>query len=296
MTVHLHGPLAEQYGTSHSLAVLTPREAVAALDANYPGFLADFVRHDRYGILADGDVREGDTAAVLPVAREMHFYPLIEGNVPLIVPFVAAAFGIGTMAATIVSGLLVTALLVGVSLLFRPKMPEVEREEEKRDESYVFSGPENVTGQGVAVPLIYGRVYAGSVVVSAGQDVSQLTATGAVAGSSVPSGGTFLLRQGASPLLDPPPEGWPAIIEDPVYHFKPEGWVPAAFTWVADEEDIHRKQVMVWQPDYDVADSDQIYNWNMVRGFYETAVGLEAEEEEWIAGEEMETPIEDPVD
>ena len=336
VAIHLHGPLADRFGSPHHLAVLTPREAVQAIDANHPGFLAAFAEHNRYAIYADGDWRDGDAAAALPVSREMHFCPMIEGEAPvgialvgLLVPSIA-----GTVTATIIGSLLVTGLLIGISLLFKPKAPGAG-EAEAREEGFAFSGPENVTGQGVAVPLIYGRVYAGSVVISAGQDVSQLYATGPNAGKPIPpSPPSFMAKMtaprrkfnqpraqepppldrslegaGTDHLRQPPEEGWPPIIQDPVYGWRPEGWVPASIQWVAEEQDESRKQVMVWQPDYETADGT--YNWNMVRGFYLTEVpnewedeegvlvpgvisDIHPEEEEWIAGRHMENEVEAP--
>lgn len=329
--IHFHGPLAEKYGAHHRLSVMTPREAVHAMNANYPGFLADFAQHERYGVLVDDDWRDGEDAAILPCSKTIHFYPVIEGNVPLVAMGLTAAFGLGATAATIVGSLLVLGLMVGLSFLFKPKQPKKEKEE--KDESYAFSGPENVTGQGVAVPVIYGRVYAGSVVVSAGQDTVDVETTTKKKANKKPSSGSSnndstpppawrersslshgeerqprgmpredviylwpdLVQEGAGvdQYLDPPVEGYPPIIPDSVYGFRPEGWVPVKVIWATEEDDENRKQVMVWQPDYETM--DYVYNWNMVRGFYATPVGMEAEEDEWIDGADMEVPIEDPA-
>lgn len=173
VNIYLHGPLGEQFGERHQMAVATPQEAVRALDVNYPGFVQAFAQHARYGLYADGDWRDGDEAAVMPFSRELHFCPIIEGRAFLGVALVGAIFPslVGTLTAQILGTLLVTALLVGVSLLF---MRRAKDEEEEKDDSFAFSGPENTTGQGVVVPLIYGRVYAGSVIVSAGFEVGQL--------------------------------------------------------------------------------------------------------------------------
>ena len=404
VAVHLHGPLGERYGTPHHFAVQSPREALYALDANFPGFIASFVEHERYGIVVDDDWREGENAAVLPASKDIHFVPVVEGETPLVALGLTTVFtGLSMTAATIIGSLLVTGLMIGISLLFRPKKPEKPEAQEK-DESFIFSGPENVTGQGVAVPLIYGRVFAGSVVVSAGQDTVDVAITTAKKGNSKPAAASTAKPGGYSPpvyrggaggfrsitartgmsaakmmeapqaktmaapvttlvtplasrqyalrglyisdegvrsyataagyvveqigkfpyteeayetwpdlinegagtdhLRDPPVDGWPAIIEDPTYTFKPEGWIPVKAIWVTDDDDGNRKQVMVWQPDYETV--DYVYNWNMVRGFYVTevpvvsegvpgvVVAMEAEEEEWIAGEEAEIPIEEP--
>lgn len=172
--VHLYGTLAEKYGTPHEFAISTPREAVWALDANYPGFYKELIKVERYAIIADDDVRDGDAAAELTFSRELHLIPKIEGQAFVGAMAVTALFGITGTAATILGGLLITGVMIGLSLLLRPSQPEQKTEDDKKDESYAFSGPENVTEQGAAVPLIYGRVFTGSVVISAGLSVADV--------------------------------------------------------------------------------------------------------------------------
>jgi hypothetical protein len=83
------------------------------------------------------------------------------------------------VAATIIGGVIALGLMVGASMLLAPKTKKKPSgEDTKKDESYMFSGPENVTEQGVAVPLVYGYVHTGSVVVSAGLEVSEIPITG----------------------------------------------------------------------------------------------------------------------
>lgn len=177
--VHLHGPLAEKYGALHRFDIATPQEALRALDANHPGFIRDYAATKIYYLIADGDCRWGDDAGTLPFSREMHLVPQIEGRAFLAVALVGALFPalmtatiFGISAATLIGSALFLGVMVGLSFLFRPKPPETPDEE--RNENFAFTGPENVTGQGVAVPLAYGRVHCGSVVVSAGLEVAQL--------------------------------------------------------------------------------------------------------------------------
>jgi predicted phage tail protein len=175
VTVRLHGPLADTYGGEHRFAVRSPREAIDALDANYPGFRRDFLKTQFYGVLADGDWREpgeGFDVATSPVARELDFAPMIEGRITGTIVAGLGLIGITGVAATILAGVITVGLLVGVSLLLAPKPKKKTSEDSKKDESYMFSGPENVTEQGVAVPLVYGRCFVGSVVVSAGLEVA----------------------------------------------------------------------------------------------------------------------------
>lgn len=180
VNVHLYPPLSDKFGALHSFAIRSPQEAVRALDANYPDFVAEFRKCDRYVIIVDdNEVREGDNAAILPVSHDIHLLPKIEGQAFLGVALVGALFPalVGTLTAQILGTLLVAGVLFGLSMLFKPKQPEKQQTVDRKDESFAFSGPENVTAQGVAVPLIYGRVFAGSVVVSAGLSVSDVAIT-----------------------------------------------------------------------------------------------------------------------
>lgn len=174
--VNLHGILAAKYGASHEFAIRTPREAVWALDANFPGFYREFVKQERYIIVADDELRDGDSAAEITFARELHLVPKIEGQDPITLAATAITWATGGViagtAATIIGGILVVGILFGLSMLLRPK--QEDKEDEAKDESYAFTGPENVTTQGAAVPLIYGRVFCGSVVISAGLSVSDV--------------------------------------------------------------------------------------------------------------------------
>lgn len=177
--VHLYGALAEQFGTPHEFAISTPREAVRALDANFPGFYRELIKVERYVIIADDDLRDGDAAAFLTFKHDLHLIPKIEGQASLGALAIGSLFGIAATStvATVLGGLLVTGIVIGLSMLLRPSQPEQKTEDNKKDQSYAFSGPENVTEQGAAVPLIYGRVFTGSVVISAGLSVADVAIT-----------------------------------------------------------------------------------------------------------------------
>lgn len=177
--VHLHGALAAKFGDVHEFAIRTPREAVQALDANFPGFYKELIKVERYVIVADDEVRDGDSAVELTFVRDLHLIPAIEGQASLGALAIGALFGIAatSVTATVLGGLLVTGIVIGLSLLLKPKQPEQKQEDQTKDDSYAFSGPENVTEQGAAVPLIYGRVYTGSVVISAGLSVADVAIT-----------------------------------------------------------------------------------------------------------------------
>jgi predicted phage tail protein len=176
ITIRLHGPLATQYGAEHRFAVSSPREVVSALDANFPGFRRDFLAGGHYGLLVDGDWRDETNCpdvANAPISREIDICPIIEGRLHIpITAAVAAVIGQG-VAANIIGSVLTLALLTGASLLLSPKVKKPTGKDGNKNENYIFSGPENVTEQGPPVPLVYGRCFVGSVVVSAGLEVSE---------------------------------------------------------------------------------------------------------------------------
>jgi predicted phage tail protein len=185
VTVILHGALAAKYGASHEFYVSTPREAAGALEANYPGFRQDFLEVGRWAILIDDELADPDAPAecnvLAPIGRTLQFVPEVEGEYflgPLLLTTLFPAFttAIGATATGILGGLLITGLLIGASMLFAQKPKKVAASSSTaKDSSYSFSGPANVTAQGVPVPVVYGRAWVGSVVVSASLTTTDYT-------------------------------------------------------------------------------------------------------------------------
>jgi len=292
VAVHLYGPLADKYGARHDYAIGNPAEAVAALDANHPGFVADFARSEIYYILADGDWRDGDQAAILPVSREVHLVPRIEGEGPVIAALIApllGAFGAitiaGTTVASIIGGILFTGLMIGVSFLLAPKAPKMDQEDTKKDENFAFTGPANVTEQGTAVPLVYGRVHCGSVVISASlEPQTQHVAASPAPATGFPPTPPTNTPSGGVPL---PPGGYPPINigSDPPWSWKPHGWI------LSKTEQVQfggvTKMVRTFSPP-----SDNVLEWNYAwtgkKGYYVTPqVETEPspEDDEWAPGD-----------
>jgi predicted phage tail protein len=185
VTVILHGPLAAKYGARHEFYVSTPREAAGALEANFPGFRQDFLEAGRWAILIDDELADPELEeacnVLAPIGRTVQFVPEVEGQYflgPLLLTTLFPAFttAIGATATGILGGLLVTGLLIGVSLLFAQKPKKLQATDNSaKQSSYSFSGPANVTAQGVPVPVVYGRAWIGSVVVSASLTTTDYT-------------------------------------------------------------------------------------------------------------------------
>lgn len=177
VAIRLHGPLADKYGGEHHFAIRSPREAIDALDCNYPGFRRDFLSHPMYGLIVDGDWRDEQNTfdvANSPVSREMDIAPMVEGRLQAAIVPILGMIGITGVTATVLASVISIGLLLGVSMLLTPKAKKKTTEDAPTSQdNYMFNGPENITEQGVPVPLVYGQCFVGSVVVSAGFEVAE---------------------------------------------------------------------------------------------------------------------------
>jgi predicted phage tail protein len=103
------------------------------------------------------------------------FAPIIAGA--LIQTAAQAAFAIaimpGLQAALV--GLGIGAVVGGISQLLTPT-PTISKDEGDPRKSFSFSGIQNTNRAGVPVPVVYGETLVGSVVISAGIDIVQVSA------------------------------------------------------------------------------------------------------------------------
>jgi predicted phage tail protein len=81
-----------------------------------------------------------------------------------------------TVVGTALFGLGASLALGGVAQLLTPapKVPQGSDSQDDPRKSYSFSGIQNVSRQGVPVPIVYGETLVGSVVISAGIDTVQV--------------------------------------------------------------------------------------------------------------------------
>lgn len=197
--IRLNGELGKRFGRLHKLDVRSPAEAIRALCANIDGF-HEFLNssHERgvgYRCIADKDTLDQD-GLHKPMSKSFSITPVVHGggkigSIILGVVLIAAAFiiapplvgalgptlgmgtGIGFLGLTYanVAWLGVALVLGGVSQLLAPT-PKAAKSGERNENNY-FNGPVNNTAQGSAVPFGYGRVVAGSAVISASITVEQ---------------------------------------------------------------------------------------------------------------------------
>lgn len=154
--IHLHGQLGKRFGRVHEYDVDTPAEAVHALAYTIPGFRKYFEPR-RYAIVV-GDSRpvcEGTLGLGMGKQCDLHITPA------------GQMAGIETI--LLIGSLVLSAATAILSLAFMPKAKKpADRESATKTDSFIFDGPQNRTEQGHPVPLVYGRMRTGSIVVSAG--------------------------------------------------------------------------------------------------------------------------------
>lgn len=199
--IKVYGALKKKLGQStFELDVANPSHAIKALCINFPELTNWFLNNDEQGngfkvtVGKQKIYRTNLKPMIEPWAEKdvMHIVPVIKGagrglgqiiaGAALIGLAVFAGPAIGGMlgggafgaAATKALGYIGTALLLGgVSQLLSPA-PSGFNEASKL-QSFSFSGIVNVAQQGVPVPICYGRVITGSVVLSAGLNAEALT-------------------------------------------------------------------------------------------------------------------------
>jgi predicted phage tail protein len=182
--VILYGELAKRFGKEHRFEIGSVSEAIRALRVNFKGFeeylctahhngMGFKVIVGRHGIAEPSELHnptgESEDIRIVPaILGSGGVFRAIIGAVLIATSFLVPGLG------TVFAGALLNvgaALVIGgiASLLTKP--PETKRPEERKNSS-VFSGPVNTTQQGVAVPVGYGRMVVGSVVISAGIETS----------------------------------------------------------------------------------------------------------------------------
>jgi len=76
---------------------------------------------------------------------------------------------------TVLAGVGISLVLGGVAQLLTPT-PKISQDEGDPRKSFSFSGIQNTSRAGVPVPVVYGETLVGSVVISAGIDIVQVSA------------------------------------------------------------------------------------------------------------------------
>lgn len=194
-TIKVYGRIAKFLGQrKFEAAVDSAAEAVRFLLANFPKLEPELTKGHYRVIVGNYDLEENELTH--PSGMQIiRIVPLISGaggvfgtvgriiaGVALIALSVitlgAGAPLLGTLGAKIAFGVGTSLVLGGVAQLLTP-VPTIAKGVDKQDDprkSYSFSGIQNVSRQGVPVPIIYGEVITGSVTISVGIDTIQVAA------------------------------------------------------------------------------------------------------------------------
>jgi len=197
----LYGELAEFIGHKEfEVQVNSISQAVSFLVCNFPKSEA-YIAERSYKVLV-GDYEVGEDELAHPIGQsDLHFVPVIAGaggntgkilgGIALIGVGIASggagflaggglgfgsttgAFSIAALAGNVGIGL----TLMGISEMLTPvpKTPDFSSEQDPRI-SFKFSGLQNTSRAGTPVPVVYGEIFTGSVVISAGVDTEQVRA------------------------------------------------------------------------------------------------------------------------
>jgi predicted phage tail protein len=175
-TIKLHGNLATQFVQEIRLAVSSVLEVIEALKANFTGFdlyLFDAARHDlSYRVIVNGNVLEAwQLRSPLPQNCVISIVPIVKGaggNATRIIAGVAL-LGLGIGGVGFLGIQASTFAITGTALLLstlhgRQKSPKDSEREGKK--SLIFGGPQTTTQAGGRVPVAYGRILAGWMLIS----------------------------------------------------------------------------------------------------------------------------------
>ena len=184
--IKVYGRLAELVGWHVSYAdVKNMKDVYKYLVCNYPE-IESHLKQNMYRITINNDVIKTEDDLLISSEGEIRMIPLVSGAWFWVA---AAFFGAGAAATAVGTGVFIaigsalTAIgtsmaISGVTnMLFPQQQPNVGDVTSGLSETdarvnYSFSGIQNVSRAGVCIPLIYGEVFTGSIVVSSGTDTA----------------------------------------------------------------------------------------------------------------------------
>ena len=186
VTVRFYGTL-KQFGTTFKLDVQNTAEALRALTSQIP-HLRQFIQQGLFTVriaqqyidnryLEKGlyyTLKENDVIHITPAlkgAKRGGVFGVIAGVAMIATALVLSPLVLGEVAASTawtIGAVGASLLLGGVAQMLtkQPDMPSVSEKEKKN--STAFSNLSNMASQGKAMPLAYGRIRTGSMIISQG--------------------------------------------------------------------------------------------------------------------------------
>lgn len=211
VTIELYGDLAAQFGPKFKADVRTPAEAFRCMEANFPGKFLSTVRDGHFKIVRGGmEIGENDLNKNMVGAKNLKIIPvpamaknggigkiLMGVAILAIVAVAAVATGgaglaglpaflgteaIGVLGVSITWGniaMVGVAMLIGGIISAITPMPKVSDQEygsrNNDNPSFLFQGAVNISEPGGPVPVVYGIMLTGSVTISGGISVVDIS-------------------------------------------------------------------------------------------------------------------------
>jgi predicted phage tail protein len=189
--VYLEGAMGKQFGREWELEADSVPEALRIIDANKPGvfnWIRDSLNNFPYYKVVceytDGrkEDLDSDTLWATRKPESIYIVPVIEGasaGTRFVIGAILAVVGYGTSwfsgpVGAAIGNIGVALMLGSVIEALSPKPTQSDPSARKDKTSYYFDGPVNTSVQGVPVPLIYGKIRAGSHAISASLTIDQL--------------------------------------------------------------------------------------------------------------------------
>lgn len=196
-TIRVYGTLAKVIGCrTLRAAVSSVPEAMRFLMANFPEVEGHLKGRFFKVKVSSWDLTEDELKAPIGRTEDVHIIPAIcgaGGNDPLTGILAGTALiGIGLLipfTGPLLIPLGLGLVLNGVAGMLSPT-PEVEEKENDPSRSYNFSGIQQTASEGIPVPLVYGDIFTGSVVLSVGIEEDDDEGDGGGVGGGG-GGGTF---------------------------------------------------------------------------------------------------------
>tara|TARA_R100000353_G_scaffold2663_2_gene4039 strand:- start:3504 stop:4478 length:975 start_codon:yes stop_codon:yes gene_type:complete len=190
--IKVYGRLAEYVGWHVNYAdVKNMKDVYKYLVCNYPE-IESHIMENMYRITINNDVIKTEEDLLVKNEGEIKIIPIVSGSVwwfvaPILIGGGAAAVTVAATATSFAfvlgSALIATGVSMAISgvtnLLFPQQTPQISfsgLSETDTRVNYSFNGIQNVSRSGVCIPLIYGEVFCGSIVVSSGTDTAPVFA------------------------------------------------------------------------------------------------------------------------
>ena len=186
--IKVYGKLRQFLGKSYfEAAVRSPQQAMSFLMANFEG-LQKHMNDQIYKIKMGGNDITEDYLS-MSGQGDIQIIPVAAGGLPFVIGAAAigggAAITAAAAACTFLATLGTALTTVGVSMIVggvvemiapQPSLdiPSISDIDPRIRGSYSFNGIQNVNSSGVPIPIIYGLVFSGSILISSGVDTAQI--------------------------------------------------------------------------------------------------------------------------